>query len=495
MHYLLSTVENVSVFAVFAIYIYLAVVVVFIIMENRDISSTLAWILVFLLFPIIGFVVYIFFGRNWKVINPTKKNRIRSLHEKTEKVLRRIREKQKTHLTRIEEDGISHGVARMLRIAQKNSDALLTHNNSVEILQSGEEKFARLEKDLQKAQSFIHMEYFIWRADPLTEKITDILIRKAQEGVEVRILYDPIGSLLTRIMHPRHFSRMRKAGIEVRAFFNKLSPLRITTVNHLLHRKIVVIDGVTGYTGGMNMGQEYVDGGSRFTSWRDTHVRVVGEAVLSLQTTFATNWEEVRGESLFDEKYFPHAKEVGSGNLPVQIISSEPHAYWQPIKQSLFAMVLSAKKNVYIQTPYFIPDTNLFEALKIMALSGVDVKVMVTGIPDKRVPYWAAFTYFEELLFAGVKIYHYNAGFMHAKTLSIDGAVCSIGTTNMDIRSLHLSYENNVIIYDQEVAKELEDDFANDIEKCTRFTFSDYRKINLFKKFRNSLVRLLSPLL
>lgn len=495
MHYVITAFENASFFVVTMIYIYLAVVVIFIIMENRDISSTLAWILVFLLFPIIGFFLYIFFGRNWKIVNPKKKDRIHNLHEKTEAVLEDIRNRQEILFEKISKGSLSHGIKRMLRIAQKNSDALLTLNNSVTVLHTGQGKFEQLKKDLKKAESFIHMEYFIWRIDPLTKEIKDILIEKAQSGVEVRILFDPIGSFLVRLMNHRYFKELKKVGVEVTPFFNTLSPLRITTINYLLHRKIVVIDGKIGYTGGMNMAQEYTDGGKRFSAWKDTHVRIAGMATLSLQMTFAVNWEEAKKESLFGDKYFPLDIEAQYGEVPVQVISSEPHAYWQPIKQSLFAMVLSAEKHVYIQTPYFIPDANLFEALKVIALSGVDVKVMVTGQVDKMIPYWAAFTYFQELLHAGVKIYHYNEGFMHAKTISVDGQMCSIGTTNMDIRSLHLSYENNVVIYDEKVTKELEHEFVDDLTHCKRFTWENYKKINVFAKFRNSLVRLLSPLL
>ncbi len=495
MHALLSTVESYSFIAVFAIYVYLGVVVIFIIMENRDTSSTLAWILIFLLFPIIGFFVYIFFGRNWKVVNPRKKDKIKQIHEKTESIVKKIQHKQESYIASIKNKTMSHSVERILRVSQKNSDTFLTTHNAVQILQSGTQKIEALKKDIKNAKTFIHMEYFIWRDDKLTNEIKELLIKKVQQGVEVRIVYDPMGSFFTALFHKKHFREMRHAGIEVVPFFNALSPLRITTVNYLLHRKIVVIDGVIGYTGGMNMGQEYIDGGTSYESWRDTHVRLQGDSVLFLHSAFAINWEEARGTSLFNDKYFPiHASDC-TERVPVQVISSEPDSYWQPIKQALFAIIMAAKDHIYIQTPYFIPDANLFEALKIAALAGVDVRVMIAGIPDKRIPYWAAFTYFEELLLAGVKIYHYNAGFLHAKTISVDGSICSIGTTNMDIRSLHLSYENNIVIYDESIAEELESDYKEDIMQCTEFTIEQYKKINIFAKFRNSVVRLLSPLL
>jgi cardiolipin synthase len=495
MHSLLTTVASISDFAVYFIYLYLIVVVVFIIMENRDTSSTLAWILVFLLFPIIGFFVYIFFGRNWKVINPHKKDKIRQIHKQTELLIKKIQQKQEGYITALKEKTTSHSVERILRVSQKNSDTFITTHNEVQILQNGQQKFDILKKDIKNAKVFVHMEYFIWRDDILTRSIAELLIEKVKDGVEVRIIYDPIGSFFTGLFHQKYFRKMRKAGVEVVPFFNALSPLRITTVNYLLHRKIVVIDGKIGYTGGMNMGQEYIDGGKKYKSWRDTHVRLQGDSVLFLHSAFAINWEEARGKSLFEDKYFPITKLDSKKRTSVQIISSEPDSYWQPIKQSLFAIILAAKDHIYIQSPYFIPDVNLLEALKIAALAGIDVRVMIAGVPDKRIPYWAAFTYFEELLLAGVKIYHYNAGFLHAKTISIDGNICSIGTTNMDIRSLHLSYENNVTIYDENIAQELENDYDTDLKKCTQFTMNDYKKISIFAKFRNSIVRLLSPLL
>jgi cardiolipin synthase len=490
MHALLTTVANISDYAVYIIYLYLVVVVVFIIMENRDTSSTLAWILVFLLFPIIGFFVYIFFGRNWKVTSSKKKDRIRQIHKKTDSVIKKIQQKQERYITSVKE----YNIERVLRVSQRNSDTLITTHNEVRIIQSGKEKFDLLEKDIKEATKFIHMEYFIWRDDKLTQRIADLLIQKTKEGVEVRIIYDPVGSFFTSIFHRGYLNNMKKNGVQIVAFFNALSPLRITTVNYLLHRKIIVIDGKIGYTGGMNMGQEYVDGG-KFGYWRDTHLRLRGDAVAFLHSSFAVNWEEVKSESLFNEKYFPIDEIKCNKRTTVQVIPSEPDSYWQPIKQSIFAIIMTAKEQIYIQSPYFIPDQTLLEALKNAALSGVKVKIMMTGIPDKYIPFWAAFTYFEELLRAGVKIYHYSKGFLHSKTISVDGSICSIGTTNMDIRSLHLSYENNVIIYDENITQQMQIDYEKDLKDCREFTLEDYEKIPLFVKFRNSVVRLLSPLL
>ncbi len=492
-------IQNVALLATVAFYTYIVVVVVFIIMENRDAGSTLAWILVFIALPVVGFLIYIFFGRNWKVHSPRKKLQISQLQKKSAQALIAVRSMQKERIdTMIATAPHPSKVSQILRVTQDSPDVLFTVHNTVKIFHSGRDKFNRLKADIKNAQTFIHMEYFIWRADPLTEEIADLLIAKAAEGVTVRILYDPIGSLKTTLFHFTHLRRMRRGGVRILPFFNSLSPFKITTINYILHHKIVIIDGQVGYTGGMNMAQEYIDGGKRFASWRDTHVRLMGEGVLALQATFARNWEQATKESLFDtERYFPTPAPLhgDTHTVPIQMLATQPMAYWQPIAYSLLTLILSARRSVYIQSPYFIPDESLFNALKIVALTGIDVRIMVTGIPDKRLPYWAALTYFEGLLLAGVKVYHYMDGFLHAKTMTVDGEICAIGTTNLDIRSLRLSHENNIVIFDAITTRQMERRFIHDVASCTRFSFGSYTRIGPLAKLRNSIARLLSPLL
>lgn len=499
MHIFETIIQHFTLVATIAFYAYIVVVVVFIIMENRDTSSTLAWILILILLPVVGFVFYIFFGRHWRVHSLRKKQQITQLQEKSSQALTDLWTTQKERIDAfVQGHPRAEMMAQTLRVAQHSPDALFTQRNTIKIFQSGNDKFHRLKADIRQAQSFIHMEYFIWRADPMTEEIADILIAKVAEGVAVRILYDPIGTLRTTLFHPRLFWRMRRGGVRIIPFVNLLSPFKITSVNYILHHKIAVIDGRIAYTGGMNMAQEYVDGGKRFASWRDTHVRLMGEGVLALHATFARNWEQATKESLFDTaQYFPPPVPVPHDErpIPMYVLSTQPMAYWQPIAHSLLTLILSARHSVYIQSPYFIPSESFFTALRVVALTGVDVRIMVTGVPDKRLPYWAALTYFEGLLLAGVKVYHYMDGFLHAKTIVVDGAVCAIGTTNLDIRSLRLSHENNLIIFDEITAKELERDFMRDLASCVRFSFGNYTRIGHLAKLRNSMARLLSPLL
>lgn len=482
-----------------AFYAYTIFVVVLIVRENRDTGSTLAWILVLIGLPVVGLVIYVFFGRNWKVHSLRKKLRISALRKKSTQALYALHAAQRDRVrTTIATHPHGALLAQTLRVGQNNADVLLTYDNTVKIFQSGHAKFSRLKADIKRARSFIHMEYFIWRSDPLTEDIADALIAKARDGVEVRILYDPAGTMTTRIFHPKLFRRMRRGGVRIIPFFNALSPLKITTINYVLHRKIVIIDGHIAYTGGMNMAQEYIDGGKRFAQWRDTHMRLTGESVLALHATFAVNWEQTTKESLLDNaRYFPKPLPAppDARRVAVQTLATRPLAYWQPIAYSLLTLILSARKSVYIQSPYFIPDESLYNALKMMALSGVDVRIMVAGVPDRYLPYWAAVTYFEGLLLAGAKIYRYMDGFMHAKTVIIDGVVCTVGTTNMDIRSLRLSYENNVVILDEVTAKELTRDFVRDLASCKRFSFGNYTRIGWLAQLRNSVARLFSPLL
>jgi len=333
------------------------------------------------------------------------------------------------------------------------------------------------------------MEYFIWRSDKLGNEIKEILIEKVKQGVEVRILCDAVGSLL---ISKNYVKELRKNGIQFHNSRNLTAFFRLSTLNYRNHRKIVAIDGEIGYTGGMNLGQEYIDGGKRFKIWRDTHLRIEGPEASHLQAIFAMSWYTTTNEKLFSQKYY---NIVNRGNVATQITTSGPDSKWNSIKQLYLSLIATSKKYVWIQSPYFVPDLSISDALKNAALSGIDVRIMVTGVPDKKIPYWAAFTFFEELLEAGVKVYHYKKGFFHAKTINTDGELCSIGTANMDIRSFNLNYELNTLIYDERIAKKLEKDFLHDLKSCKEFTAKKYEELPKLVKARNSISRLFAPLL
>ncbi len=474
-------------------YTYLFSVIIFIIMENRDAQSTFSWILIFILLPVLGFLIYIFFGRNWRIHSKKKQLFNKELTTQLNTAINPIRDKEKIIITELKETTMS-GNKRLIDLLASFDESLFTHYNDVKILQNGSEKFPALEQDLKKAKKYIHMEYFIWRDDVLTNRIKDILIDRVENGVEIRIMFDPAGSILLLMKGRKYLKELRDAGIEIVPFFNSMAHSKITTLNNIDHHKIVVIDGQIAYTGGMNMGQEYIDGKPMYESWRDTSIRIEGEAALALQALFVYGWKAITGTSLFEKKYFTIPKPLQQ-RIPIQILASGPDSKESTIKQLFFSMITAADEKVFIQSPYFVPDTTIFEALKLSALSGVDTRIMVTGVPDKKTAYWAAYSFFEELLEAGVKIYHYNAGFIHSKTISVDEKFCTIGTTNLDLRSFNTSHEVNTVIYDAQTTKELEQDFINDMKNCTELTLEEYKNTKKVIKFRNSLCRLLAPLL
>jgi cardiolipin synthase len=471
--------------------LYIVILVILLILDNRDPTATMAWIMIFILLPVLGLLVYLLVGRNWKEISKKKKLSRQMVAQHLVKNLSVLMKREKTEIEAMEKKEGYRYQRELLRLLRNNSNSILTTSNKVEVLQSGKEKFEKMIKDLEKAEKFIHMEYFIWRKDELTEKIKEILIEKSNEGVEVRILYDAMGSFF---LSHKYIYQLRKAGVKIFPYFNFMRPFGFHTLNYRNHRKIVVIDGRVAYTGGMNMAQEYADGGERFKTWRDTHLRVKGDVVEILQGIFATGWYNTTREKLFKQKYFPVGKKFKE-KTAVQITTSGPDSEWESIKQLYFTLISSAKEKVYIQSPYLIPDSSVAMALKVAALSGIDVRIMMTGVPDKYLPYWAAHTYYRDLLKAGVKIYKYKSGFMHSKTVCVDGEVCSIGTANMDVRSFYFNYEINSLIYDKGITSNLEGNFLKDLEKCSEVTLKEMGKINVFVNLRNSLARLFAPLL
>jgi cardiolipin synthase A/B len=313
-----------------------------------------------------------------------------------------------------------------------------------------------------------------------------------RSGVEVRLLYDPIGSQAH--VGRRYVKEMLAAGIQMAP----TSPrYQLHTISYRNHRKITVIDGVIGYTGGMNIGQEHLDGGAGFDSWRDTQVRLIGDSATILQAVFMVDWYNAVGENLFHAKYFPaNAIDPAAGEIPVQILTSGPDSQWAAIRQLYSFMIVSAQRHVRMQSPFFVPDATLAEALRTAALSGVDVKVMVSARPSgNRLPDWAGNTFIDDIVTAGVRVFLYEKGYLHAKTISIDSEICSIGSANIDIRSFSINYELNAVFYSRQIARELERDFELDLHDCSEFDPEVYRDRGTSIRFRDSVARLLSPLL
>jgi cardiolipin synthase len=472
------------------LFLYALVTGVFLVMENRRPQSTLAWMLVLFFAPGFGLLVYLLFGRDSKAFSKRRKLLMQDLEANARPLLSPILSRQDAQLARLETESV--GRRKVARLVRRNSLSTLTTRNRVEIQQDAAKFYPSLIEDIKAAQDSIHLQYFIWAVDPFTDRLKQILIEKASAGIEVRLLYDPIGSQAH--VGRRYVRNMLAAGIKM----VPTSPLyHLHTISYRNHRKITVIDGAIGYTGGMNIGQEQLDGGEGFDSWRDTQVRLVGESAAVLQAVFMVDWYNAVRENLFYAKYFPaDATDLAEGDVPVQILTSGPDSQWAAIRQLYAFMIVSAQRHVYLQSPFFIPDATLAEALREAALSGIDVKVMVSARPSgNRLPDWAGNTYIQEIVAADVRVFLYEKGYLHAKTISIDSEICSIGSANIDIRSFSINYELNAVFYNEQIAKELESDFERDLAYCSEFDPEVYQKRGTALRFRDSVARVLSPLL
>ncbi len=472
----------------FVYILYVIILTAKILLDNKHPEVTIAWIVTIVFLPYIGIIIYFLGGVDWK-----KKKIMKQLPEELFKTnLSTVIEQQQGFMSDIESH-IDNDVAKSINLLLKASHSIITVNNDVKFYHSGKEHFEDLITDLENAVHSIHMEYFIWRSDALGERIKDILIRKAKEGVAVRIIFDGVGCF-GRIRR-NYRQELRENGVDYRYFLDPLNVLWGRMLNYRNHRKIVVIDGMIGYTGGMNIGCEYITGGRRFPLWRDTHLRLQYEGVQILQAIFLTDWYNSSGKMLFEQAYFPQIPAGGDRFLPLQIAVSGPDSDWNSIKALFFTLIANADREICIQSPYFIPDASILSALESAALGGVDVKLMMTGVPDKRIAFWVADTYFPSLLEAGVKIYQYKEGFFHAKTLVVDGSTATVGTCNMDIRSFHLDYEVNVIFYDSGKAGEIRNHFLEDLNHCVEITRESNNRKSLPVRLRNSIFRIIAPLL
>ncbi|EPX86238.1 cardiolipin synthetase 2 [Rubellimicrobium thermophilum DSM 16684] len=471
--------------------LYFVAVAAYIVSENRRPQSAFAWLFLFLTLPFGGLVIYILFGRQRGGVGRTRKLVRQNLPGHLDSTLRPQQEEHETAM-RVLEAGPTPA-RRIASLVHVTTGSPVTIANDVEVLQDAEGKYPRLLEDIKAARRSIHLQYYIWRPDALGERLRAILAAKVAEGVDVRIIYDPVGSFGLRMAI--YVRRMRRAGIRM----VPSSPLwRVHTISYRNHRKIAVIDGRIGYTGGLNIGEEHLRPGGGWRAWRDTHLRLTGSAVRMLQAVFAVDWSNASGEPLLGPEHFPPLEEPARASCrqPVQLVVSGPDSEWRALRQQYFAMITAARHRVRIQTPYFILEDSLAEALKIAAMSGLDVSVMVAdGGPDQRVVYWAAHTYLAEIASAGVEVLLHRGGFLHAKTVVTDGEVASVGSGNWDIRSFSINYELNAVIYDPAIAARIEAAYDRDRANCRRFDAERYRAGPPLPRFRDSLARLVSPLL
>lgn len=469
---------------------YLVLVTAFLISENRAPKSTFAWMLLFIVLPVFGLVIYLFVGRGYKAFARQFHLKEQDAPANIHGVLQDAGAQHDAALVRMElENPLA---ARLATLVHSNANSRITTSNRIAVLQDARATYPALIAAMEQATSSIHLSFYIWNSDTFGNEMLAVLAKKASQGVEVRILFDAVGSF--RGLSRYYLRKARAAGIKMCPFS---SLWQVQAISYRNHRKIAVIDGHTGFTGGLNIGDEYLDPPQGFDRWRDTHIRLTGSAVWSLQAIFLTDWANATGEILDPARLFPTVSPADrAATLPVQICLSGPDTSSAAIRQLYFELIVSAKTQVLIQSPFFILDETLAEALKLKALSGVDVQVMISPKgPRQFLPFWAANTYALDVARAGVKVHHFTAGFMHAKTVCVDGEITSIGSANWDIRSFSINYELTALIYDRDVAQQLVTAFERDLGGCVAFDVARYQSRGRILRFRDSVARLASPLL
>lgn len=483
----MTSLISLTVASVLIINIFLAIALIF--LERRDPAATWAWLLVLFFIPILGFVIYLLLGRRLRKKHLFRwegqsKIGIEKLIDYQMAAIEKGSFEFRNPETKYYDD--------MIFMHLRNNHAVLTQDNAIEIFDDGKEKFEKLLEDMEQAKDHIHVQYYIFRLDDLGKRIVDVLIRKAKQGVKVRVLYDDIGS---RGVRKKDFQELLDLGGEVGVFFPSILPLINPRLNYRNHRKIVIIDGRIGYIGGFNVGDEYLGLAKKFGYWRDTHLRIEGSAVHPLQTRFILDWTQASEahDIQYADRYFPVIPQ--KGDVAVQIVSSGPDSEWEQIKDGYLKMIYQARDYIYIQTPYFIPDASFIDAVRIACLSGVDVRIMIPNKPDHMFVYWATYSNVGKLLKAGARVYIYEKGFIHAKQIVVDDRVSTVGTANIDMRSFKLNFEVNAFIYDKNDSHRLAELFEKDILDSSELTYEMYLQRTNMIKIKESISRLISPIL
>jgi len=434
--------------AVIVLLIYIFQMATILIVEYRRPTKAVAWLCILLVLPIVGFILYYFMAQEYR------------------------------HRSRLK--------------GRRTPKHNLTTHNEVKVFNSAKDLYNWMLKDIAQARSHVHMLYYIWNDDESGRTFQDALIRKALEGVSVRVLVDGVGA---RGTGEAFWNRMREAGVQVHHFLPPVIAFFAKRLNYRNHRKITVIDGQSGYIGGINIGDEYVGKSPKYGEWRDTAIRFAGEAVHDLQRTFAMDWCMVSGEALELEKELFPPHHIRSMN-PVRIVEGGPDTEHSAIREMFFQAVVAAKRRIYITTPYFVPDDSLRMALITAAHTGVDVRLVIPGsIIDSKLTHWATLSYIGEMLRAGVRVYCYSKGFLHAKTVVVDDGLAIAGSANLDLRSFFSNFEINAVCYDEAVVRQFAKDVAKDMTDSDELTLSAYESRSRLEKCKLAVGHILSPLL
>ena len=462
-------------------------IAILIVLENRSPIRTISWVLVLVAVPVGGIIIYLFFGQEYRKKKMFSKKGLFHL-EKLRKQTKDQIEKLPENYHRFNDVVLSK--RHLINLMLSNSDALLTDNNEVTILKNGSQAFPAIFGAMENARTHIHLEYYIIEDDEMGCQLKDLLIRKAKQGIEIRCIYDDVGSWQ---LPRKYIYELKNAGVKIDCFMRVRFPMLTSRVNYRNHRKIIVVDGEVAFTGGLNIADRYMHGSKKIGIWRDTHLMLKGGAAAALQIVFMADWYFVSKEILKGKSYFRNFQ-PGTGKL-VQIVASGPDSDWESIGQAYFSSIASAHKRVFIATPYLIPTPEIAVAMKTAALGGIDIRILLPGKSDAIIPKWSTDSYVAELLEAGVKIYHYQLGFTHSKLIIVDGIFSSVGTANFDFRSLETNFEVNAMIYDEEVAAQLEQQFLEDLKQSEELNLEEWRQRHWVRKTKESFARLLSPML
>jgi cardiolipin synthase len=465
--------------------ILLLVTIPWVLMTKKESTSAVAWCLLVFFLPILGTLFFVIFGYQHVEWPLTRKRR------------------HKKHFQRTHHPGsgeVSPGPAEtvppdtswagMARLAERFGAFPVAEGNHVTFYHEGRPAFDAILEAVRAARHHVHLEYFIFRAAGIGRELLDLLTQKAREGVEVRLLYDAMGS---RGLHRADLEPLRAAGGKCSPFLPLSLLRRRIQVNLRDHRKILVVDGQVAFTGGLNIGDEYLGLNKRLGFWRDTHLRLEGPAVAALQRVFIEGWDFAAGELLQGAAYYPPPR--ADGPYPVQVVPSGPDQALKSIREMYFAAILRARERLWIASPYFVPDAGLLDALCLAGYLGVDVRLLCQYHPDKWIPWFTGRFYFAEVLDAGVKVYQYTKGMMHSKVVLVDGEWASVGTANLDNRSLHLNFEVNCLLYSPEAAAQLEEAYRHDLEASICLERAVYAKRPFAGRLMENACRLLSPVL
>ena len=465
-------------------FVIIIISVVVVLRENRNPIRALSWVIALIFLPGVGLVFYLFFGRSIRGEMLSQKNR------------RRLQHSFDPYGVKLADTKLNKEQKNLVMLGTQVAGYPLTYNNEVDILTRGDLKFKSLKEDITNAKKSIYLQYYIFLDDTIGNEIAQLLITKAKEGVEVKVIYDHVGSFSAS---NSFFKKMEQAGIEVHPFFRVNFPQFANRINWRNHRKIVVIDGAIGYIGGMNIADRYAYGdkkrgkNSKKELWRDTHFRVKGDIVESLLHSFLVDWNFRKKEPYFPE--LPARQDKIRNEKGIQLVTGGPISTWDNLSLMFLKAITSAKRLIWIQTPYFLPTDALFNALQAAALSNIDVRIMMPAHTDSLLLHYASFSYITQSLSAGIKIYLYQPGMLHAKAMVIDDDLVTAGSTNFDFRSFENNFECNLFIHDPELNAQMREIFYNDIKDCEKLQKEKWKKRPLGQRFLESLLRLVSPIL